>query len=114
LEVAAQRLEGVALLLDFPLCTEPKVAEKGNGWTPALQGMLEQDAGDDGGQDEEAAIDERAQGRQGVITIGVPAYRDSEEVTLPKTLALPFEEQRPTWQFPWDGKPEHHGVTMLT
>src|SRR5205807_8744553 len=39
------------------------------------------------------------------ITIGVPAYRDPEELTLPKILALPFEEQRPTWQLPGQGKP---------
>ncbi len=31
---------------------------------------------------------------QDAITIGVPAYRDPEEVTLPKVLAMPFEEQR--------------------
>jgi sterol desaturase/sphingolipid hydroxylase (fatty acid hydroxylase superfamily) len=40
------------------------------------------------------------------IVIGVPAYRDPAEVTLPKVLALPFEEQRPTWHLPGDGKPE--------
>ncbi|HEX2222577.1 MAG TPA: sterol desaturase family protein [Thermoanaerobaculia bacterium] len=34
------------------------------------------------------------------ITIGVPAYRDPEEVTLPKIVALPFGEQRPTWELP--------------
>ncbi len=39
------------------------------------------------------------------IVIGVPAYREPEEVTLPRVLALPFEEQRPTWLLPGDGKP---------
>ncbi len=39
------------------------------------------------------------------ITIGVPAYRDPEEVTLPRALALPFEEQRPSWELPGDGRP---------
>ncbi len=45
---------------------------------------------------------------QPAITIGVPAYRDPAEVTLPQILALPFEEQRPTWQLPGDGQP-HRG-----
>jgi sterol desaturase/sphingolipid hydroxylase (fatty acid hydroxylase superfamily) len=34
------------------------------------------------------------------ITIGVPAYRRPEEVTLPRVLALPFGPQRPTWEWP--------------
>jgi sterol desaturase/sphingolipid hydroxylase (fatty acid hydroxylase superfamily) len=34
------------------------------------------------------------------IVIGVPAYRDPAEVTLPKILAMPFEEQRPLWDPP--------------
>ena len=33
---------------------------------------------------------------QGGIVIGVPAYRDPEEITFPKILVLPFEVQRPT------------------
>ncbi len=40
------------------------------------------------------------------ITIGVPAYRESEEVTLKKVLELPFTAQRSTWQLPAGGKPE--------
>lgn len=39
------------------------------------------------------------------IVIGVPAYRESQEVTLRKILALPFQEQRPTWLLPGDAKP---------
>ena len=39
------------------------------------------------------------------ISIGVPAYRDPDEVTLPHLLAMPFEKQRPTWQLPGDGEP---------
>lgn len=37
---------------------------------------------------------------QAEITIGVPAYRNPEDVTLPKVLAMPFGEQRPTWSAP--------------
>ena len=36
------------------------------------------------------------------ITIGVPAYREAEEVTLPKVLVMPFEEQRDSWRLPGD------------
>ncbi len=39
------------------------------------------------------------------ITIGVPAYRDPDEVSLPQLLAMPFMEQRPTWELPGDGQP---------
>jgi hypothetical protein len=31
------------------------------------------------------------------IIVGVPAYRTSKDVTLPKILAMPFQRQRPTW-----------------
>ncbi len=34
------------------------------------------------------------------ITIGVPAYSDPQDVTLPKVLEMPFVEQRPSWQLP--------------
>lgn len=32
------------------------------------------------------------------ITIGVPAYKDPSDVTLPKILTLPFREQRSDWE----------------
>jgi sterol desaturase/sphingolipid hydroxylase (fatty acid hydroxylase superfamily) len=47
---------------------------------------------------------------QPAITVGVPAYRDPSELTLPKLLALPFAEQRPTWQPPGDGQPTRDSV----
>jgi len=31
------------------------------------------------------------------VTVGVPAFRDPGDVTLPKMLALPFEPQKPYW-----------------
>jgi sterol desaturase/sphingolipid hydroxylase (fatty acid hydroxylase superfamily) len=37
---------------------------------------------------------------QDEITIGVPAYRDSEEVTLGKLLRMPFISRRPSWRSP--------------
>jgi sterol desaturase/sphingolipid hydroxylase (fatty acid hydroxylase superfamily) len=37
---------------------------------------------------------------QDAITIGVPAYRFPEEVTLGKVLAMPFGEQRDSWRLP--------------
>jgi hypothetical protein len=35
---------------------------------------------------------------QDAITVGVPAYLDPAEVTLPKVLAMPFEPQRDPWR----------------
>lgn len=37
---------------------------------------------------------------QAEITIGVPAYRKPDEVTLGKIAAMPFTEQRPAWRLP--------------
>ncbi len=42
---------------------------------------------------------------QDEITIGVPAYRDPEEVDLKEVLALPFRRQARSWELPDDGKP---------
>lgn len=43
------------------------------------------------------------------ITIGIPAYRDPREVTLPKVVAMPFGEQRPTDLLPDGTRPERSG-----
>lgn len=45
---------------------------------------------------------------QGAITIGVPAYRDPEDLTLRKSVRLPFVEQRPWRLLPGNGEPEPH------
>jgi sterol desaturase/sphingolipid hydroxylase (fatty acid hydroxylase superfamily) len=37
---------------------------------------------------------------QNEIVIGVPAYREPDEVVLTKILPMPFEKQKPTWQLP--------------
>ncbi len=42
---------------------------------------------------------------QNEITIGVPAYRNPEDVNLKEVLALPFHRQYPSWELPGDGKP---------
>jgi sterol desaturase/sphingolipid hydroxylase (fatty acid hydroxylase superfamily) len=42
---------------------------------------------------------------QDKITIGVPAYRQPEDVELPKILQLPFTDQKPTWRLPGNGEP---------
>jgi len=34
------------------------------------------------------------------IIIGIPAYRNADEVVLTKILPMPFEKQRPSFQFP--------------
>lgn len=43
---------------------------------------------------------------QAEINVGVPAYRDPDEVGLLAVLKMPFGEERPTWQLPGDGTPE--------
>jgi sterol desaturase/sphingolipid hydroxylase (fatty acid hydroxylase superfamily) len=42
---------------------------------------------------------------QGEVLIGVPAYREPEEVGLLEVVRLPFARQRPTWLLPGDGEP---------
>jgi sterol desaturase/sphingolipid hydroxylase (fatty acid hydroxylase superfamily) len=43
---------------------------------------------------------------QDAIDIGVAAYRDPSDVTLPKLVEMPFVEQPPTWRLPDGTKPE--------
>jgi len=47
---------------------------------------------------------------QDKITIGVPAYREPEDVELLKILPMPFGEQRPAWQLPDDGEPHREAL----
>jgi len=47
---------------------------------------------------------------QGEITIGVPAYREPEDVELLKILPMPFGKQRATWQLPDDGEPRREAL----
>jgi len=42
---------------------------------------------------------------QDQITIGVPAYRQPEEVELREVIQMPFTKQRPTWILPEDQRP---------
>ncbi|HEV7842217.1 MAG TPA: sterol desaturase family protein [Pyrinomonadaceae bacterium] len=42
---------------------------------------------------------------QSEIIIGVPAYRQPDEVELPEILLLPFGEERADWLLPGDGQP---------
>jgi sterol desaturase/sphingolipid hydroxylase (fatty acid hydroxylase superfamily) len=48
------------------------------------------------------------------ITIGVPAYREPEEVTLPKILKMPFGKERQAWQLPGDGEPIREPLPVAT
>lgn len=48
----------------------------------------------------------RADVPQAGITIGVPAYREPVDVTLPKSLAMPLHEL-PAWRLPDGTVPEH-------
>lgn len=42
------------------------------------------------------------------ISIGVPAYRDPQELVLGRIIVMPFRKQRPTWSWPEGGEP--HGL----
>src|SRR5205823_9528557 len=46
------------------------------------------------------------------ITIGVPAYRVPEEVSLVEVLKMPFVKQRPTWALPGGGEPRRRQCTV--
>jgi hypothetical protein len=48
---------------------------------------------------------------QPAITIGVPSYRDSAELTLPRILVLPFGEVRLECQTPDGARPLHRTGT---
>lgn len=48
----------------------------------------------------------RANVPQAEITIGVPAYREPEDVTLPKSLAMPLHDL-PHWRLPDGTVPKH-------
>lgn len=48
------------------------------------------------------------------IAIGVPAYRDSDDVTLGKSVALPFTPQRPWRLLPGDGEPARREAPTQT
>jgi sterol desaturase/sphingolipid hydroxylase (fatty acid hydroxylase superfamily) len=48
---------------------------------------------------------------QDEITVGVPAYRDPDEVTLPRIIEMPFVAQRPTWLLPDGTKPERTRIS---
>ena len=43
---------------------------------------------------------------QDEITIGVPAFRNPEELTFGKLMKMPFTAERPSWKLVGDGKPE--------
>src|SRR5918994_1653748 len=44
------------------------------------------------------------------ITIGVPAYREPRELTLGRSLEMPFRQQRPWQLLPGNGEPSPHGA----
>jgi sterol desaturase/sphingolipid hydroxylase (fatty acid hydroxylase superfamily) len=54
----------------------------------------------------------RANVPQEEITIGVPAYRDPEDVTLPKVLTMPFTGGLPGWEFPDGTRPERRPLPV--
>ena len=49
---------------------------------------------------------------QDEVVIGVPTYREPEEVGLVKVLEMPFTEQRHVWQLPNEGVPVRAAVLV--
>ena len=49
---------------------------------------------------------------QDKITIGIPAYRDPNDVDLTNILKMPFVEQRQTWLLPGGGQPSRVNATV--
>jgi sterol desaturase/sphingolipid hydroxylase (fatty acid hydroxylase superfamily) len=47
---------------------------------------------------------------QDEITIGVPAYREPDDVRLARMLKLPFAPQRPAWLLPDGGRPRREAA----
>ncbi|MCW5980918.1 MAG: sterol desaturase family protein [Bryobacteraceae bacterium] len=43
---------------------------------------------------------------QQAVTIGVPAYREPEQVAAAALIAMPFQHQPPAWEFPDGGSPQ--------
>src|SRR5205085_11868169 len=63
LEIAAQRLERLTLLLDLVRCPESKPPQDRNRRAPALHGVLEEKSSDQSWQDEPAAVSAADAGR---------------------------------------------------
>src|SRR5215218_3652643 len=55
-KIAAQDLQRHALELDFPRRAEAGPAQKRQRWTPALYGMLKEEARDEGRKSQPAAV----------------------------------------------------------
>jgi sterol desaturase/sphingolipid hydroxylase (fatty acid hydroxylase superfamily) len=51
---------------------------------------------------------------QNEIEIDVPAYREEEQVALPKLVEMPFVEQPPTWLLPNGERPMRREVNSAT
>lgn len=47
---------------------------------------------------------------QGALSMGLPAYRDSRDLTFFSLLAMPFRRQRPSWRSPDGTRPDRAGA----
>jgi sterol desaturase/sphingolipid hydroxylase (fatty acid hydroxylase superfamily) len=94
----------------------PLAVERFLGWlivTPRMHGIHHSIVPDEAGSNWSSgfALWDRIHGTlrlnvpQREIAIGVPAYRDPEDVVLPKILEMPFIEQRQWWQLPGGDSP---------
>src|SRR5467141_657745 len=81
-KIAAQRLERIALLIDFRFGPNTEPPHQRDRRTPTVQGMLQQESGHKARNDEEAPVYESAQ-RQA-------DQRDARRVSFEGTLDVPF------------------------
>lgn len=49
---------------------------------------------------------------QQAITIGVPAYREPEDVSFCEIIVMPFRSQPPIWQLPGNGEPKREALAL--
>lgn len=49
---------------------------------------------------------------QQAITIGVPAYREPEDVSFCEIIVMPFRNQPPIWQLPGNGEPKREALAL--
>jgi sterol desaturase/sphingolipid hydroxylase (fatty acid hydroxylase superfamily) len=47
------------------------------------------------------------------VAIGVPEFRDPDELRLPEIVRMPFGQQRPFWILPGDGTPDRLALPAL-
>jgi len=102
-KIAAQCLEGIALLRNLRLCAEAQAAEDWHRWAPALDGVLEQKSGDDGRKEKELAAHPRPEGETYQDRCGRIGFQAPLNVPFPIKLSqAPVDDARAGTRVPGD------------